>query len=110
MRIRAETAEDVAAIEILTLVAFFDVAQSRHDEQAIVAALRADAALSVSLVAEHEGYVVGHVAASPVTLSDGTTGWYALGPVSVGPGHRGQGLGTRLVTAALDALRAREAA
>ena len=108
--LRAETDADIDAIEVLTLVAFFEVEHSRHDEQRIVAALRADGALAVSRVAEHEGYVVGHAAASPVTLSDGTPGWYGLGPVSVGPGHRRRGIGTRLVGAVLDELRARGAA
>lgn len=51
----------------------------------IVEALRAAKALAVSLVAELDGRVVGHIAFSPVTLSDGTPGWYGLGPVSVLP-------------------------
>ncbi len=40
-----------------------------------------------------------------MTLADGTPGWYGLGPVAVGPGHQRQGIGTRLVQAALEALR-----
>jgi len=32
--------------------------------------------------------MVGHVAFSPVTLSDGTPGWYGLGPVSVLPAYQ----------------------
>lgn len=103
--LRTAREEDAPAIELVTLVAFMQVASSRHDEQEIIAALRADQALSVSLVAEHDGYVVGHAAASPVTISDGARGWYGLGPVSVGPGHQGQGIGSRLVRAVLDALR-----
>lgn len=109
IRLRPERAEDAAAIEVLTLVAFLHVEHSRHDEQDIIAALRADAALTVSLVAEHDGYVVGHAAASPVTLADGGRGWYGLGPLSVGPGHRRQGIGGRLVAAVLDDLRGRGA-
>ena len=38
-----------------------------------------------SLVPEIEGRVVGHVAFSPVIISDGTRDWYGLGPVSVLP-------------------------
>ena len=41
--------------------------------------------ITVSLVAEMDGRVVGHIAFSPVTLSDGTGNWYGLGPVSVLP-------------------------
>ncbi|CBA16463.1 N-acetyltransferase [Xanthomonas albilineans] len=108
--LRAERAADTAAIEALTLVAFFRVAHSRHDEQRVIERLRADAALTVSLVIEHEGYIVGHIAASPVTLSDSSRGWYALGPLSVGPGHQRQGLGTRLVREALAQLQALGAA
>lgn len=110
LNLRAETAADHAAIEALTLVAFFRVAHSRHDEQQIVERLRADGALTLSLVIEHDGYVVGHVAASPVRLSDGSRGWYGLGPLSVGPGHQRQGLGARLVREALAQLQALGAA
>lgn len=105
IRLRPERAEDAQAIEVVTLVAFMHAEHSRHDEQDIVAALRADGALSVSLVAEHDGYVVGHAAASPVTVSDGARGWYGLGPVAVGPGHQRQGIGSRLIEAVLDHLR-----
>ncbi|MCW0456418.1 hypothetical protein NB712_001514 [Xanthomonas sacchari] len=110
MLLRAERPADAAAIEALTLVAFFRVAHSRHDEQDIIERLRADGALTLSLVIEHEGYIVGHVAVSPVSLSDGSRGWYGLGPLSVGPGHQRQGLGTRLVRAALAQLQALGAA
>ncbi|MFT4246722.1 MAG: N-acetyltransferase [Pseudomonas sp.] len=105
IRLRPEAETDHAAIEVLTLVAFMRAEHSRHDEHEIIAALRADGALAVSLVADHDGYVVGHAAASPVTISDGARGWYALGPVSVGPGHRRQGIGSRLVEAVLERLR-----
>lgn len=109
IRLRPERAGDAQAIEVLTLVAFLHAEHSRHDEQDIIAALRADGALSVSLVAEHEGYVVGYAAASPVTVSDGAQGWYGLGPVAVGPGHQRQGIGGRLVEAVLEQLRAQGA-
>lgn len=108
--LRPETAADIEAIEVITLVAFMHAEHSRHDEQHIIAALRADGALSVSLVAEHDGYVVGHAAASPVDISDGSRGWFGLGPVAVGPGHQRQGLGSRLVEAVLTTLRERGAA
>lgn len=102
--VRAAVPADEDAIEILTLVAYFQAEGSRHDEHAAIAALRREGALALSLVAEHEGYVVGHLAVSPLALSDGTAGWYLLGPLAVGPGHRGQGIATALVRAALDEL------
>ncbi|KAB7765273.1 GNAT family N-acetyltransferase [Xanthomonas maliensis] len=103
--IREAGESDAQAIELLTLVAFLREPQRGHDAHAVIAALREDAALTLSLVADHEGYVVGHLAVSPVSLSDNASGWYALGPLAVGPGHRRQGLGTRLVQAALATLR-----
>ena len=109
IQLRPAQAEDAQTIEVLTLVGYLAVEHSRHDEHQVIAALREDGQLAVSQVAEHDGYVVGHVAASPVTVSDGARDWYALGPLTVGPGHRGQGLGTRLVQTALEALRARGA-
>lgn len=104
--IRPATPADADAIEVLTLVAYFDVPGSHHHEHAAVAALRHDGALSLSLVAEHDGYVVGHLAASTVALSDGSRGWQAIGPLAVGPGHRGQGIAGNLLRAALAQLEA----
>ncbi|MEC4630073.1 N-acetyltransferase, partial [Bacillus safensis] len=49
--------------------------------------------------------LLGHVAVSPVTVSDGSTGWYGLGPISVLPARQGQGIGAALMRAAIDALR-----
>lgn len=48
-------------------------------------ALRAAKDLTVSLVAEMDGRVIGHIALFPVTISDGTPNRYGLGPVSVLP-------------------------
>ncbi len=78
VRIRNEAHEDVPAIEAVTPAAYQNAPHTSHTEQFIVAALRAAGALSVSLVAEAEGLVVGHVAVSPVTISDGTPDWYGL--------------------------------
>ena len=44
---------------------------SNHTVQFIIEALRAAKALKVSLVVEVDGRVVGHIAFSPVTMSDG---------------------------------------
>jgi putative acetyltransferase len=61
-------------------------------------------------VAEQGGVVVGHVAVSPVTVSDGTPDWYGLGPISVLPELQGQNIGASLMHAAMDGLRAHGAA
>jgi putative acetyltransferase len=49
--------------------------------------------------------VIGHVAFSPVTISDGTPNWYGLGPVSVLPIYQRQGVGTALIQEGLSRLR-----
>ena len=53
--------------------------------------------MTISLVAEIDGQVVGHIAFSPIVISDGTTDWYGMGPVSVLPDHQKQGIGKALV-------------
>ncbi|BAN48159.1 GNAT family N-acetyltransferase [Metapseudomonas resinovorans] len=103
--IRAERAGDIAAIEALTAAAFATAPHSSGTEQYIVNALRRAGQLSISLVAEDDGAIVGHVALSPVRISSGASGWYGLGPISVAPARQGQGIGARLMEAALTGLR-----
>lgn len=74
--IRSEEPSDVDAIEALITAAFLNAAHTSHTEQFIVNALREVGQLSISLVAEDDGAIVGHVAISPVLISDGTDGWY----------------------------------
>ena len=108
--IRPETTVDVDPIHALTAAAFRDAEHTSRTEQFINDALRAAGQLTVSLVADDSGVIVGHVAISPVSLSDGSVGWFGLGPVSVTPERQGEGLGSRLVRQALDALREQGAA
>jgi putative acetyltransferase len=70
--IRSETNHDIGTIAEVTIAAFETLEISNHTEQFIIEALRAAQALTVSLVAEVDGCVIGHVAFSPVTISDGT--------------------------------------
>ena len=107
--IRDETGSDIQAIADVTKTAFATLAISRHTEQFIISALRAAGALSVSLVAEIDGKVVGHVAFSPITISDGTPDWYGVGPISVLPEYQRQGIGTALMNEGLARLKARGA-
>ena len=95
--IRNETDADIGAITEVTVAAFKTLKISNHTEQFIIEALRAAKALTVSLVAEMDGRVIGHIAFSPVTISDGTPNWYGLGPVSVLPEHRRKGIGKALI-------------
>jgi len=108
--LRPESPPDAAAIRAVTVAAFANAAHAAHTEQFIVAALRRAEALTVSLVAEIGDEIVGHVALSPVSLSDGSPGWFGLGPISVLPEHQGRGIGSRLMRAALQQLREQGAA
>lgn len=103
--IRNETDADVSAISEVTVAAFKTLEISKHTEQFIVTALRAANALAVSLVAEVDGRVIGHIAFSPLTISDGTRNWYGLGPVSVLPKYQRQGIGKALVKEGLSRLK-----
>lgn len=103
--IRPEEPADITAITSVTEQAFRHAPHTDHTEQYIVLALRQAGALSVSLVAQRAGQVVGHVAFSPVSVSDGSAHWYGLGPVSVLPELQSQGIGSALVREGLAALR-----
>jgi putative acetyltransferase len=107
--IRDETEADRPAITEVTVAAFKTLPISRHTEQFIVEALRAANALTLSLVAQLDGRVVGHIACSPVAISDGTRHWYGLGPVSVLPPYHGQGIGGALIREGLSRLQALQA-
>lgn len=106
MIIREETEADIEAISAVTETAFRDHPHSNHTEQLIIDGLRAADALTVSLVAEIDGKVTGHVAFSLVTISDGSRGWYGLGPVSVLPEFQKRGIGKRLIYQGLAILKA----
>lgn len=114
LQLRHETPDDIAAIEAVTIAAFADAPHTSHTEQFIVRALRDANELTLSLVAEEQGQVVGHVALSPVTITDRhghkAEGWYGLGPISVLPQRQGQGIGAHLMEQALAELRDMQAA
>jgi putative acetyltransferase len=109
IEIRPETASDVAAIEVVTIAAFASAPHTSHTEQYIVDALRRAGQLSISLVAEAELAIIGHVALSPVSVSDGTSCWFGLGQISVLPVHQRHGIGSQLIREALRILRERGA-
>lgn len=103
--IRAERDGDADAIRALTSAAFATAVHSSGTEAAIVDGLRAAGALSVSLVAEQDGMIVGHAAFSPVTIVGSPGNWMGLGPISVEPDRQRQGLGTALLRRGLDRIR-----
>ncbi len=106
MIIRGEMESDIEAISEVTIAAFEDHPYSNHTEQFVVKALRAANALSISLVADIDGKVVGHIAFSPVTISDGSRDRYGLGPVSVLPEYQKRGIGKSLIHKGLSLLKA----
>ena len=105
MVIRNETDADIGAITEVTIAAFETLQISNHTEQFIIEALRAAKALTVSLVAELDGRIIGHIAFSPMTISDGTRNWYGLGPVSVSPEYQRKGVGKALIQEGLSRLK-----
>lgn len=104
--IRHERPGDEAAIHAVTAAAFGGHPHSDQSEPFIIERLREAAALSLSLVAEKDEAVVGHIAFSPVTLTPAETGWFGLGPVSVLPDLQAQGIGRQLIREGLEWLRA----
>jgi putative acetyltransferase len=109
MRIRPEIPADAAAIRSVTEAAFKGAEHSSQTEAAIVDALRDSGALAISLVAERDGAIIGHVAFSPVLLDGADKGWFGLGPVSVLPDLQGSGVGTALIREGLKLLERRGA-
>ncbi len=101
INIRNEKVSDVQIIHELTVAAFLEAPHTEHTEQFIVDALRKSGSLTISLIAEEAGKIVGHVAVSPVSISDGATSWYGLGPISVSPSEQGKGIGSALMKAAI---------
>jgi putative acetyltransferase len=95
--IRNEQKSDYEAISEITLAAFANEPHSNQTEPFIIKALRKAGALTVSLVAELDGKVVGHIAFSTVTIDGKNCDWYGLGPISVSPQYQRQGIGTSLM-------------
>jgi putative acetyltransferase len=109
INIRTEKKDDIDKIHAVIISAFHTAPHADGTEQFIVKALRSSGALTISLVAEDEGSIVGHVAVSPVVISDGSKGWFGLGPISVVPSEQEKGIGSKLMRAAMAELKKIEA-
>ncbi|MBX9456978.1 MAG: N-acetyltransferase [Rhizobium sp.] len=109
MEIRDETAADHIAICDITRAAFADKPYSDQTEAEVIEGLRAADAIRLSLVAVSADEVVGNVVFSDVAI-DGVAGWVGLGPVSVKPALQRGGIGSVLIKAGLDRIRATGAA
>ncbi|SEJ13412.1 Predicted N-acetyltransferase YhbS [Bhargavaea ginsengi] len=109
--IRQSLPSDFESIRHVVAQAFRDVEMSNQDEYVLVGRLRTSDAYvpELSIVAENEtGQIVGHILLSRISIVDGAKAEesLAMAPVSVLPNHQNQGIGSRLVRAALD--RAKE--
>lgn len=103
--IRREEKKDIEKIEKITISAFKNHPFSHQTEHFIINALRKNNALTLSLVVERHDHLIGHLAFSPITISDGAKEWYGLGPISVDPKYQNQGIGTALMKAGLSQLK-----
>jgi putative acetyltransferase len=94
MTVRPEKSEDIPAIRIVNQRAFGGAAEAD-----LVDALRGNGKTVISLVAEDDGLIVGHIFFSPVAIQSkgaGLTG-VGLAPLAVIPERQNQGIGSMLV-------------
>ena len=99
--IRAEEERDWAAVHAVNLSAFETPAEAN-----LVDALRDQAQPLVSLIAEDNGGIVGHIMFSPVSLSGHPAlRIMGLAPMAIAPEHQRKGIGSALVRAGLDRCR-----
>ena len=105
--IRAATAADADAIDTVIRAAFAGTDFGHQGEAELVRMIDADGDALVSLVAERDGAIVGHILLSRMSIeAEGAAlSGAGLAPVSVAPGSQGQGIGDALIRAGLDALR-----
>jgi putative acetyltransferase len=106
IKIRDERPGDEDNIHGMTQTAFASMPYSQGTEGAIIRALRASGHLTLSLVAEENGEIVGHVAFSPVTIDGHYVDWFGLGPISVRTDRQNQGIGRALIREGLARLKA----
>jgi putative acetyltransferase len=98
MRIRTAVPEDAAGIRAVNVSAFGTTAEAD-----LVEALCERAAPIISLVADADGVIVGHILFTPMTLdADRELKVMGLAPMAVATGRQRQGIGGALVRAGLD--------
>ena len=101
MYIRRETSEDVPKIRTINMTAFGSVTEAD-----IVDVLRSEADNVISLVAEDDGDIVGHIMFSPVDVAGAPDlRAMALAPMAVIPQRQGTGVGSTLVRTGLEESR-----
>jgi putative acetyltransferase len=106
MHIKAERRGDADTIHSMTVSAFATVPYGDGSEGRVIDALRAAGALTLSLIVEDEGTIIGHIAFSPVTINGQHGPWFGLGPVSVRPDQQFKGIGSALIREGLSQMSA----
>jgi putative acetyltransferase len=86
-----------------------DTAFGRSDEADLIDRLRAERAVLLSLVAEVDSQIIGHILFSRMTLetAQGPVAAVSLAPMAVLPEHQGRKIGSQLVRRGLGELRDR---
>lgn len=104
----AEIIRTVGPADAETIAALNRAAFGGEEEVGIVERLRSDGLVAVEMVAEQGGLIVGHILLSwlPTMLDGRAVKALALAPMAVRPGLQKQGIGGRLIVAALDQARA----
>jgi putative acetyltransferase len=101
MRIRPETEADYTAVRAVNEAAFETSAEAD-----LVEALRSKGVNLISLVADVDGAVAGHVLFSPVSLNERShLSLMGLGPMAVAPQYQRRGIGSALVSEGLKRCR-----
>lgn len=116
LRIRQEQPQDEVVVFEINASAF-----SSESEANLVSTLRKQEPRCISIVAESDGVILGHLMLSPVTLHDTTKvttnnttnnttklELYGLAPMAVHPNHQNQGIGSALVKEGLRLCKAAE--
>ena len=98
MFVRNATCQDKAAIHDLYVSAFAEDERALVSELALALLMEESMPVTISLVAEVDGVLAGHVAFSPVhTEVDERFLGYILAPLAVMPEHQKHGIGTALI-------------
>jgi len=109
MIIRSETPDDEDAIHLINAAAFAPSSHANGTEAQIIRELRKDGDMTISLIAEDGGEIVGHIVFSPVAIGGRNDDWFGLGPLAVRPNAQRKGFGSALVKRGLTMLRERGA-
>lgn len=101
MFIRLEQEQDWTAVHAVNVAAF-----GRPNEADLVRAVRVECRPIVSLVAEEDGEIVGHIMFSPIRFSGHADAMImGLGPLAVSPAYQRQGIGSALAIDGLERCR-----